>query len=202
GRRGLAVRDESVKETAPARRVRWGSALPALFAGALLGFIGGYFAGGGGRPPSVAASAAGAKSPSAVGGRVQSLQDEIARDPENPKLWAALGNAWYDREDWDQAIEAYRKALRKAPKDANVLSDLGAAYRNQGDFRQAIASFEKARAADSDHWQSLLNLVLINAFDVRDSAAAQRHLDELKRRYPEIPNLEKIQEQVSRLRAG
>ncbi|HEY6050822.1 MAG TPA: tetratricopeptide repeat protein, partial [Thermoanaerobaculia bacterium] len=172
-------------------------------AGALLGFIGGYFAGGGGRPSASPASGAAAKgSTAAAASRVQGLQDEIARDPENPKLWAALGNAWYDREDWDQAIEAYRKALRKAPKDANVLSDLGAAYRNQGDFRQAIASFEKARASDSDHWQSLLNLVLINAYDVRDAAAAQRHMDELKRRYPEIPNLEKIQEQVSRLRAG
>ena len=193
-----------MNEAAPPRRVRWGSALPALFAGALLGFIGGYFAGGGGRPSSGPAPSSGAKgSPAAAAGdRVKGLQDEIARDPENPKLWAALGNAWYDREDWDRAIEAYRKALRKAPKDANVLSDLGAAYRNQGDFRQAIASFEKARSADSDHWQSLLNLVLINAFDVRDAAAAQRHLDELKRRYPEIPNLDKIQEQVSRLRAG
>jgi Flp pilus assembly protein TadD len=126
----------------------------------------------------------------------------VARDPENPKLLAALGNANYDREDWDGAIEAYRKALRKAPKDANILSDLGAAYRNRGDFKEAIASFQKARAADGDHWQSLLNLVLVNAFDVRDAGAAQRHLDELKRRYPEIPNTDRIQEQISRLRAG
>lgn len=195
------MNDGHQKKAAPARRVRWASALPALFAGALLGFIGGYFAGGGGRPsgaPVAGKSAAAAP----AGDRIAGLQDELARDPENPKLWAALGNAWYDREDWDHAIEAYRKALRKAPKDANVLSDLGAAYRNQGDFRQAIASFEKARAADSEHWQALLNLVLVNAFDVRDAGAAQRHLDELKRRYPEIPNIDRIQEQISRLRAG
>jgi cytochrome c-type biogenesis protein CcmH/NrfG len=192
---------EHANETVPARRIRWASALPALFAGALLGFIGGYFAGGGGRPAGAAAAATNAAGTPA-GDRIAGLQDELARDPENPKLWAALGNAWYDREDWDHAVEAYRKALRKAPKDANVLSDLGAAYRNQGDFRQAIASFEKARAADSEHWQALLNLVLINAFDVRDAGAAQRHLDELKRRYPEIPNMDRIQEQISRLRAG
>jgi tetratricopeptide (TPR) repeat protein len=200
------VKEKDVKGAMPGRRVRWASALPALFAGALLGFIGGYFAGGGGRPPSASTASAGGKgSPGAVaaaGDRVAALQDELARDPENPKLWAALGNSWYDREDWDRAIEAYRKALRKAPKDANILSDLGAAYRNHGDFKQAIASFEKARAADADHWQSLLNLVLIDAFDLRDAAAAQRNLDELKRRYPEIPNVDRIQEQISRLRAG
>jgi tetratricopeptide (TPR) repeat protein len=197
------VKEETSKGVMPGRRIRWASALPALFAGTLLGFIGGYFAGGGGRPSGApAASAAGKNSAAPAGDRIAGLQDQLARDQENPKLWAALGNAWYDREDWDQAIDAYRKALRKAPKDANILSDLGAAYRNRGDFKQAIASFEKARAADTDHWQSLLNLVLINAFDVRDAGAAQRNLDELKRRYPEIPNVERIQEQISRLRAG
>jgi tetratricopeptide (TPR) repeat protein len=187
----------------PGRRLRWASALPALFAGALIGFISGYFAGGGGRPQTGSpAATATPKGATATGGRIAALQDEVARDPENPKLLAALGNANYDREDWDGAIEAYRKALRKAPKDANILSDLGAAYRNRGDFKEAIASFQKARAADGDHWQSLLNLVLLNAFDVRDAGAAQRHLDELKRRYPEIPNIDRIQEQISRLRAG
>ena len=193
--------NDDAARSVPARRSRWGSALPALFAGALLGFIGGYFAGGGGRPGG-AAPAGKSATGAPAGGRIATLQDGLARDPENPKLWAALGNAWYDREDWDHAIEAYRKALRKAPKDASVLSDLGAAYRNRGDFPQAIASFEKARAADSDHWQALLNLVLIHAYDVRDAGAAQRHLDELKRRYPEIPNIDRIQEQISRLRAG
>ena len=74
------------------------------------------------------------------------------------------------REDWDHAIETYEKALRKGAKDAAVLSDLGAAYRNRGEFKRAIASFEKARAADPDHWQSLLNLVLVNAFEAKDPA--------------------------------
>jgi tetratricopeptide (TPR) repeat protein len=183
------------------RRGAAAAALPALFVGALLGFIGGYFAAGAARPPAAAAPADASAAPGASG-RISSLKTELLRDPENPKLWAALGNAYYDREDWDRAIEAYEKALRKAPKDANVLSDLGAAYRNRGEFRRAIAAFEKARKADANHWQSLLNLVLVNAFDARDAVAAQRFLDELTRRYPEIPNTGRIQEQISRIRAG
>ncbi|MEO8432970.1 MAG: tetratricopeptide repeat protein [Acidobacteriota bacterium] len=173
-------------------------AVAPLLVGALLGFIGGYFAAGGGRPSSAAEIDRGGGGQ----GRIASLQSELQRDPESSRLWAALGNAYYDREDWDHAIEAYEKALRKAPKDANVLSDLGAALRNRGEFRRAVASFERARAADPDHWQSLLNLVLIHAFDSREAGPAQRHFDELKRRYPEIPNLGRIQEQISRVRAG
>jgi Flp pilus assembly protein TadD len=172
------------------------AAIP-LLVGALLGFIGGYFAGGGGRPiPASAAQSARAGEQDRTG----EVQTALQKDPENPGLLTALGNTFYDREDWDGAVKAYEKARRKAPKDANLLSDLGAAYRNRGEFKRAIACFEKARAADPDHWQSLLNLVLINAFDTRDAGAARRHFAELKRRYPEIPNLERVEKQISSLK--
>ena len=173
------------------------TAIP-LLVGLLLGFIGGYFAGGGGRPGSAAAPA-----PSAQAGeqdRTGEIQTALQKDPENPTLLTALGNALYDREDWDGAVKAYEKARRKAPSDPNLLSDLGSAYRNRGEFKRAIACFEKARAADPDHWQSLLNLVLINAFDTRDAVAAKRHFAELKRRYPEIPDLDRIEKQISSLK--
>ena len=183
----------------PRSRRSFVPSIAPLVVGGLLGFIGGYFAGGGGRPapPSSAAAA----SPEASG-RLDALKAEADRDPQNPKVLAALGNAYYDREDWDHAIETYERALRKAPKDAAVLSDLGAAYRNRGEFKRAIACFRRARAADPDHWQSLLNTVLVYAFDAKDADRAQKAFDELKRRYPDIPNIDRLQEQISRLRAG
>ena len=171
--------------------------LPVLVGG-LLGFIGGYFAGGAGRTSPAAPPAAG----TATAAGAAELQREVERDPENPRLLTALGNAWYDAEDWDRAIAAYEKARRKAPEDPNLLSDLGAAYRNRGEFRRAVALFERAQKNARNHWQSLLNLVLIHAYDLHDSAAAQKWLDELKRRYPEIPDLDRIQERISGLRAS
>ena len=113
-----------------------------------------------------------------------------------------LGNLEYDREDWDAAIAAYEKARRKAPKNANLLSDLGAAHRNAGEFELAIAYFGKARETDPNHWQSLLNWVLVESFDRRSGVAAQRLFDELKQKYPEIPQLDRIQAQISSLRTG
>lgn len=174
-------------------------AVVPLLVGVLLGFIGGYFAAGGGRaapPAPVEAARVG------EGDRLDEIRRLIEKDPENPKLLTSLGDAYYDRENWDGAIEAYEKARRKASSDSNLLSDLGAAYRNRGEFRRAMSLFRKARAADSDHWQSLVNLVLVSAFDARDASAAERYFDELKRRYPNAPNLDRIQEQISRLRAG
>lgn len=182
-------------ESRPPRRA---AVLPFLVGG-LLGFIGGYFAAGGGRP------GAGAPSQPAVAsgtGKIGELRRSIDRDPENPSLWTALGNAYYDREDWDHAATAYEKALRKAANDPNVLSDLGATYRNRGEFQRAVRMFTRARSADPDHWQSLLNLVLVYAFDLRDGAAARRSFEELKRRYPDIPNLDRLQKQIDDLKAG
>jgi uncharacterized protein HemY len=174
------------------------AAIP-LLVGILLGFIGGYFAGGGGRP--VPASGAQGARAGAQDGKAE-IQNALQKDPENPRLLTALGNALYDRQDWDGAVKAYEKARRKAPSDPNLLSDLGAAYRNRGEFKRATACFEKARAADPDHWQSLLNLVLIDAFDKRDAESANRHFAELKRRYPEIPNLDRIEKQIASLKGA
>jgi tetratricopeptide (TPR) repeat protein len=174
----------------------------ALLVGVLLGFSAGYFAGGGGRP-SRAGEAASASDRSPGGeGRLAELARAVDRDPENPALLTALGNYHYDREEWEGAIAAYEKARRKAPKDAALLSDLGAAHRNAGDFELAVAYFQKAREADPDHWQALLNWTLVEAFDRRNPVEAQRLFEELQKRHPEIPQLDRIQAQISSLRAG
>ena len=174
-----------------------GQGVVTLLVGGLIGFAAGYFAAGGGRPASARASGA-----TPAGDRMGELQQNVDRDPENPELLTALGNAYYDREEWDRAIASYEKARRKAPKNPNLLSDLGAAHRNRGEFDLAVAFFQKARENDADHWQSLLNWVLVEAFDRKDAAAAQRAFDELKKRYPEVPNLDRIQAQISSLRAA
>jgi tetratricopeptide (TPR) repeat protein len=167
-----------------------------LAVGALVGFGAGYFAGGGGRP----GGAAEARGPVAAGDRLGALTQALDRDPENPEILMDLGNYYYDHEDWDRAIKTYEKARRKAPKNPNLLSDLGAAHRNRGEFDLAVAFFQKARDNDSNHWQSLLNMLLVETYDRRNPAAAQKLFDEVKKRYPEIPQIDKIQEQITSLR--
>lgn len=181
-----------------ARRQRFPvQSVVTLLVGALIGFAVGYFASGGGRPTPARDSG-----PADTGDRIADLRGGVDRDPENPELLIDLGNAYYDREDWDRAVAAYEKARRKAPKNPNLLSDLGASHRNRGEFELAVAYFQKARENDADHWQSLLNWVLVEAYDRKNAAAAQRAFDELKKRYPEVPHLDRIQEQISSLRAG
>lgn len=184
---------ESTRKSATAQSV------VMLLVGALVGFGAGYFAGGGGRPAGSGTVPSGAGV--GAGDRLAELTRSLERDPENPQILMDLGNLYYDREDWDRAVETYEKARRKAPKNPNLLSDLGAAQRNRGQFELAVAFFQKARENDANHWQSLLNWLLVEAYDRRDAAAAQRLYDEVKQRYPEIPQIDKIQEQIARIRA-
>ncbi len=179
------------------KRASGSQAIVTLLVGALVGFGAGYFAGGGGRP-----RAASPRSDAPAGDRLADLTRALDRDPENPELLMDLGNLYYDREDWDRAVAMYEKARRKAPKNPNLLSDLGAAYRNRGEFDLAVAFFQKAREANPDHWQSLLNWTLVEAYDLRDAAAARRLLAEVKQRYPEIPQLDKIEGQIQSIRPG
>jgi len=179
---------------------RKGQTVVALLLGVLIGFAGGYFAAGGGRPGGPASARA---SQNAAGGEaLTEAEAAVARDPENPELLRRLGNLHYDREEWDAAVAAYEKARRKAPKDPDLLSDLGAAHRNRGELKLSVSFFRKAREIQPDHWQSLVNEVLVEAFDRKDAAAAEKAFEELKKRHPDVPQLDRIQEQISKVRAG
>jgi tetratricopeptide (TPR) repeat protein len=197
-----STKGQALKEPAPRRPAHRGQALVALLVGALIGFAGGYFAGGGGRPGGAAGGRASAKGADGTSGALADAEAAVSRDPENPELLKRLGNLHFDREDWDAAIASYEKARRKAPKDPDLLSDLGAAHRYRGELKLAVSYFRKAREIQPDHWQSLVNEVLVEAFDRKDAAAAQKAYDELKRRHPEIPQIDRIQDQISRIRAG
>jgi tetratricopeptide (TPR) repeat protein len=177
-----------------------GRAFVALLIGALIGFAAGYFAGGGGRPGGAPASASRGGGPAS--GLLADAEAAVSRDPENPELLRRLGNLHYDREEWDAAIAAYEKARRKASKDADLLSDLGAAHRNRGELKLAVSYFRKAREIQPEHWQALINEVLVEAFDRKDPDAAQKIYDELKKRHPEIPQIDRIQDQISKIRSG
>src|SRR6185369_2392397 len=166
-----------------------GRALVALLVGGLIGFAGGYFAGGGGRPGGPSGGGASSRGSAPAPGALAEAEAAVSRDPENPELLRRVGNLHYDREEWDAAIAAYEKARRKAPKDADLLADLGAAHRNRGELKLAVSYFRKAREIQPDHWQALVNEVLVEAFDRKDADAAQKAYDELKKRHPEIPQI-------------
>ncbi len=183
--------------------------------GILAGFIIGYFVAGGGRAaapvPAAAPESAAAPAPASAASpaptaeqlnRVKQLQSAAQADPNNADLQLQLANAYYDMSDWKTAQFWYEKCRPQKNSDPNILTDLGSCYRNTSQFDKAIGMYEKAQKIDPRHFQSLLNLTLVYAFDLKDPAHAQESLDRLRKEHPELPHLDDIQTQISALRAA
>ena len=188
--------------------------------GLLAGFIVGYFVATGARAPAAAPSAGPsftAASAKAAGGaaeaspgptaaelatRLRDLRGAVSRDPGNADLQLQLANSLYDASDWQSAADAYERVLPTKGNDPNVLTDLGSCYRNLGRFREALEMYARAQKIQPSHAQSLLNMTLIDVFDLKDSAAAQSAFDRLKKEHPEIPRLDDLQMRISSLRAA
>ena len=79
---------------------------------------------------------------------IASLEDETAKNPQNTKAWVQLGNEYFDSDQYEKAIWAYRKSLDLDPNNANVWTDLGVMYRRSGSPQEAIKSFDKAIEVD------------------------------------------------------
>ena len=100
------------------------------------------------------------------------LVSEVLDNPQNTKAWIQLGHVYFDTHKYDQAINAYEKALELNPNDADVLTDLGIMYRRSHQPRKALEKFDKAITVDPKHENSRLNkgIVLMNDLGDRDGA--------------------------------
>lgn len=178
-----------------------------MVAALLVGFIGGYLifslgsrtpeppAGGGGGGIPV-----GAGSPNDYQQRIAEAEKVVAREPRNFQAWVQLGNDYFDTGNSQKAIEAYSKALGLKPDSPDVLTDQGIMYRKVGWFDKAIANFERAQKIDSRHLQSLYNLGVIYAEDLKQPDKALKAWS----RYLEIdstsPTAQQIQLEMEQLK--
>lgn len=79
-------------------------------------------------------------------------------EPDNPTAWHSLGYASAELDRHNDAINAFRQALKIHPRDAYALSSLGNAYYNLGRHNDAVEAFKEALRIDpkyTDAWYGL-----------------------------------------------
>src|SRR6185369_740540 len=91
----------------------------------------------------------------------------VAANPKNLSAWISLGNDYFDTEQVQKAIHAYSKALEIEPGNPNLLTDQGIMFRKVGWYDKALANFEKAQKLDPRHLQSLYNMGIVYAADLK-----------------------------------
>lgn len=74
-------------------------------------------------------------------------REALAMDEENAALYYNLGNVYYDRGSYGEAIAAYENSLERGGEDLRVYYNLGNAYYEGGNFDAALAAYRDAREA-------------------------------------------------------
>jgi cytochrome c-type biogenesis protein CcmH/NrfG len=127
----------------------------------------------GGMPGAMPAAPGGGSGGAEMQASIASLESVVARDPKNQAAWVQLGNLYFDTRQAQKAVEAYGRALELKPNDPDVLTDQGVMLKELGQFDKAIANFEKANKANPSHVQSLFNLGVVYANDLKDEKKAR-----------------------------
>jgi len=71
------------------------------------------------------------------------LDKLVAAYPNDERAQLNLGNFLFGQQEWDPAVEHYKKATQLAPSYSPAYNILGYAYRQQGDYAAAEQAFKK-----------------------------------------------------------
>ena len=135
-----------------------------------------------------AAPAGGSQPPPLDENRVQALRTTAEQNPQDVAARVQLGNAYFDAEQYKDAIAWYEEALKLKPSDADVSTDLGVAYYYINQPDRAIKQFEHSLSIDARHTKTLLNMGIVKAFgkqDLQGAAAAWQQVVSIAPNTPE-----------------
>jgi len=178
----------------------------ALIIGFLLGIlVGGKFMAGSAtsaNQQSVQQNSGALPNPVQASARIAELEQLVAKDPKNLQAWITLGNDYFDANQAQKSVQAYNKALEIDPNNANVLTDQGVMFRALGFYDRALANFEKANKLDPRHLQSLFNIGIIYAVDLKQPARAKASFEEILKKEPTSDLARQAKEMLQQLPAG
>jgi cytochrome c-type biogenesis protein CcmH/NrfG len=130
------------------------------------------------------------------------LEKETAANPNNVKAWINLANSYFDTDQYEKAVYAYRKSLELNPDNADVWTDLGVMYRRSGKPEEAIKAFDRAIEVNPKHEVARLDKGIVLLHDLGDTQGALRAWEELLEVNPlaMAPNGQSVDQMVVQLK--
>jgi tetratricopeptide (TPR) repeat protein len=89
---------------------------------------------------------------------IEMLEKLAQEDSDNPEVWVRLGDAFYQSQQYDKAVEAYTKAIGFRPDSKDLLTKLGNAHFDKGDFGSAIEAYSKVLEKEPNNADVLTDL--------------------------------------------
>ena len=115
---------------------------------------------------------------------IRSAKSILEKDPSNLQALISLGDAYFDTDRYQEAIDAYSKVLAIDSKNPDVRTDMGIMYRKSGQFDKAIQAFRQAAQDQPMHINSRFNLGVALKYDKNDYPAAIQAWEEFLKLEP------------------
>lgn len=136
-------------------------------------------------------------------GEIQLSKSILEKDPNNLQALINLGNAYFDTDQYQEAVNAYSKVLSIDPKNPDVRTDMGIMYRKLGQFDNALSAFRQAAQYDPRHLNSRFNLGIVLKNDKKDfQAAIQAWEDFLKVASPDDERVTMAKQEIQAMKAA
>jgi len=103
---------------------------------------------------------------------IKVLEDKVAATPNDISSMTRLANMYFDTDQFDKAIDTYKKILSIDSQNANIWTDLGVMYLRNNRPQDALEAFNRAIAADPKHEQSRFNKGIVLTNELNDHAGA------------------------------
>ena len=97
---------------------------------------------------------------------ISAYQTACVLTPEDIDIYVNLGSAFYDKEDYANALAVYRQALELQPYNAKIHCNLGFLYWGKGETEEAIKSYELAIKYNENYDIAYNNLGVIYLDDL------------------------------------
>jgi tetratricopeptide (TPR) repeat protein len=128
------------------------------------------------------------------------LLAKLRTSPKDGDTLIALGNVYYDAQQYPIAIEYYNRALLSRPSDSSVRTDMATAYWYLGNVDQAIAEFNQALVYSPTSPNTLFNLGLVKWQAKHDGAGAIADWQKLLNTNPTYEQKDKVLQMLSEIK--
>jgi cytochrome c-type biogenesis protein CcmH/NrfG len=177
----------------------------------VLGVALGYLFRGSASPTSAQASAAATAQQGTDPSKQQSAEAQVAlaqataplleavnKNPNDYDSLVKLGNAFYDGQQFPNAIQYYERALVIHPDNPDVRTDMGTAYWYTGNADKAVAAMETSLKYRPGHPQTLFNLGWVRWQGKADAKGAVEAWQQLLKANPDYPQKQQVEQYIAK----
>ncbi len=111
--------------------------------------------------------------------KIKELKKTVRKNPRDPNLLSNLGSYLIEAEDYDAAIEMFKKVTVLMPESADAWNNMAVAQLLANQFDQAYQTVQQARKLDLTHYQvtkTWIQLAILTGNDLEEALIELRSL--------------------------